>query len=194
MKFVKSMFLVLAIALGASGTALAAGQGPTDYLKSLDRQLKPLLTKADQNKGKILKIIKKMLDFDKLCKDSLGKHWDQRTAEEQKDFSKTLTALIEKNVLKRLKSTTSNEIVYDSENVSANTATVVTIVSDTSGTRPVEIEIAYMLEKQGKTWMVVDMKTDGISLVSNYRSQFNKLIEKDGWDKMMQKMKDKLAE
>lgn len=192
MKIVKSILTVVILTMGISGAAFAAG--PTDYLKSLDKQMKPLLTKADQNKGKILNIVKKMLDFDRLCKDSLGKHWATRTTEQQKDFSKTLTALIEKNVLKRLKSTKSNEIIYESEKVKKNTATVVTIVSDTSGTRPVEIEIAYTMEKKGNNWIVVDMKTDGISLVSNYRSQFNNLIEKDGWDKMMKKMKEKLAE
>jgi phospholipid transport system substrate-binding protein len=193
MKLLKSLFVVLAMTFGISATA-SANQGPTDYLKSLDRQLKPLLANADQNKDRIFKIIRQMLDFDRLCKDSLGKHWDQRSEAEQKDFSTTLTALIEKNVLKRLKNTTKSEVVYDSESVSANSATVVTIVSDTSGSRPVEIEIAYKLEKKGKKWLVVDMNTDGISLVSNYRSQFNKIIEKDGWDKMIQKMKDKLAE
>ena len=193
MKPIKILLATLVIVFGISSQALAA-EGPTDYLKSLDGQLKPLLAKADQNQDKILKIIKKMLDFDRLCKDSLGKHWETRSAEEQKDFSQTLTALIEKNVLKRLKNTKSNDVVYESEKVSGSTATVVTVVSDNSGSRPVEIEIAYTMEKKGNKWIVVDMKTDGISLVSNYRSQFNKLIEKDGWEKMMQKMKDKLKE
>ncbi|MBN2716661.1 MAG: ABC transporter substrate-binding protein [Deltaproteobacteria bacterium] len=193
MKSIQIIVAAVLITLGISGAAFAA-EGPTDYLKSLDNQLKPLLVKADQNQGKILKIVKKMLDFDRLCKDSLGKHWDTKTAEQQKDFSDTLTALIEKNVLKRLKSTKGNEIIYESEKVKGDTATVVTIVSDISGSRPVEIEIAYTLEKKGGKWIVVDMQTDGISLVSNYRSQFNSLIEKEGWDKMMQKMKDKLKE
>lgn len=193
MKSIKILIASLVMMFGISSPALAA-QGPTDYLKSLDSKLKPLLAKADQNQTKILKIIKKMLDFDRLCKDSLGKHWETRSVEEQKDFSETLTALIEKNVLKRLKNTKSNDIVYESENVKGSTATVVTVVSDNSGPRPVDIEIAYKMEKKGNKWIVVDMKTDGVSLVSNYRSQFNKLIEKDGWEKMMKKMKDKLNE
>ena len=50
------------------------------------------------------------------------------------------------------------------------------------------------MQRRGKSWRVTDMVTDGISLVSNYRSQFNKIITEDGWDVMMQKMRDKLAE
>ncbi|MBN2527134.1 MAG: ABC transporter substrate-binding protein [Deltaproteobacteria bacterium] len=193
MTTLKILLVSVFLTMSLSAAALA-DKGPTDYLKSLDGQIKPLLTKSDQNKVKILKIVKKMLDFNRLCKDSLGKHWETRTPEEQKDFTETLTALIEKNVLKRLTNTKDNEVKYESENVKGDTATVITLVSDTSGPRPVEIEIAYKMEKKGKNWIVVDMKTDGISLVSNYRSQFNKLIEKEGWDSMMKKMKDKLAE
>jgi phospholipid transport system substrate-binding protein len=50
------------------------------------------------------------------------------------------------------------------------------------------------MRKKGKGWRVTDMVTDGVSLVSNYRSQFNKIITEDGWDVLMQKMKDKLVE
>ncbi|MBN2342329.1 MAG: ABC transporter substrate-binding protein [Deltaproteobacteria bacterium] len=193
MRLFKTILAIFTLTIGISGTAFAA-VGPTEYLKSLDSEMKPLLVKAEQNKTKILKIVKKMLDFDRLCKDSLGKHWETRTAEQQTDFSKTLTALIEKNILQRLKDTKSSEIVYESEKVKGDKATVVTIVTDNSGARPVDVEIAYTMEKKGNKWIVVDMKTDGISLVSNYRSQFNNLIEKEGWDQMMKKMKDKLAE
>ena len=57
-----------------------------------------------------------------------------------------------------------------------------------------EIELVYKMEKNGNVWIVVDMETDGVSLLSNYRSQFNQIIKKDGWENMMKKMKDKLAE
>jgi phospholipid transport system substrate-binding protein len=154
--------------------------------------MQPLVAKADQNHDKILKLINKMLDFDALCKASLGKHWESHTAAQQKDFSDTLKALIEQNVIKRLKSTGSNNISYDSEKIKGETATVVTTVKDGDGPRAAQIEIAYKMAKKGGTWIVVDMETDGISLVSNYRSQFNKMIKKDGWDAMISKMKDKL--
>ena len=87
-----------------------------------------------------------------------------------------------------------HKIKYQSEEIAGSTATVVTIVSDGDGPRAQQLEIAYKLEKRGRSWVVVDMITDGVSLVSNYRSQFNKIITQDGWDAMIKKMKDKLAE
>jgi phospholipid transport system substrate-binding protein len=50
------------------------------------------------------------------------------------------------------------------------------------------------MRKKGATWIVVDMETDGVSLVQTYRNDFNKNIKNDGWEALMKKMKDKLAE
>jgi phospholipid transport system substrate-binding protein len=193
MRNLKLTIPVIAILLTFAFSAYAKS-GPQAFLQSIDKKIKPLLSDTKRNKARILKIVGQMLNFDKLCKDSLGTHWAERTPAEQEDFSKTLRALIEKNIVKRLKKTKENLITYESETVNGNSAKVVTIVKDGKGPRAAEIEIAYIMIKKGNKWMVVDMKTDGVSLVSNYRSQFNKLIKKDGWDAMMKKMKDKLAE
>jgi phospholipid transport system substrate-binding protein len=192
MKPIKQILSAIIVMMAVSPVINAAPKGPTAFLQSLDKKMQPLVAKADQNHDKILKLINKMLDFDALCKASLGKHWESHTAAQQKDFSDTLKALIEQNVIKRLKSTGSNNISYDSEKIKGETATVVTTVKDGDGPRAAQIEIAYKMAKKGGTWIVVDMETDGISLVSNYRSQFNKMIKKDGWDAMISKMKDKL--
>jgi phospholipid transport system substrate-binding protein len=168
--------------------------GPQSFLQSMDGKLKPLLGKATSNEDKVVKTVNQMLDFPSLCKASLGKHWEGKTDAQRKDFSDTLHALIEKNVVRRLKDTKGHIITYESEDVEGKTATVVTIVADGAGPRAIQTEIIYKMERRGKAWVVVDMVTDGVSLVSNYRSQFNKIIANEGWDAMMKKMKDKLAE
>ena len=186
----------LALLVLTFSNAAAAQASPMAFMKGIDGQLKPLLANAQANEKKIVKIVNKMLDFPTLCKNSLGKHWTapERTEVQRKDFTKTLHALIEKNVVARLKDTKNHVITYESEEVDGKRGTVVTIVADGPGPRAVQTEIAYKLRKQGSKWVVVDMVTDGVSLTSNYRSQFNKIITQDGWDVMMQKMRDKLAE
>ena len=179
MKHLTFILVTAILCLGVS-RPVNAGQGPKEFLQSIDKKMQPLVASADKNKKKILKLVNKMLDFDALCKDSLGKHWETRTEAELKDFTVTLKALIEQNIVKRLKSTKGNAVEYQSEKVKGNTATVVTLVRDGDGPRAAEIEIAYKMKKKGKSWIVVDMDTDGVSLVSNYRSQFNKLIKKEG--------------
>jgi len=182
---------LLAMTTAAFGAEAA---GPTEYLKSVDGKLKPLLAKAQQNEKKILKIVNGMMDFPTLCQSSLGRHWKDRTDAERKEFTDTLHALIEKNVVKRLKDTKGHIITYESEEIDGKSATVVTIVASGKGPRDTQTEIVYKLKKKGESWQVVDMVTDGVSLVQNYRSQFNKIITKDGWTVLMQKMHDKLDE
>lgn len=189
-----SLVLTAAVMVLTISQAASAQGGPQAFLQSIDKSIKPLLENASANEAKIIKIVNQMLDFKTLCKDSLGKHWEGKTDAQRKDFEDTLHALIEKNVVTRLKDTKNHKISYESEQVEGKNATVVTIVADGSGPRAVQTEISYKMQKRGKKWVVVDMVTDGVSLVSNYRSQFNKIITNDGWDVMMQKMRDKLAE
>ena len=188
--------LTITVVLLASlvGGAAVAAPSPTAFLKAKDKKLDPLLKNTDKNKGKILKIVNNMLNFDQLCKESLGKHWDTRSKAEQKDFTVTLKALIEKNLVNRLKDSKDHKIEYESEEILGSKASVVTLISSGDDPRAEKTEIEYKMQKAAKSWRVTDMVTDGVSLVSNYRSQFNKIITEDGWDVLMQKMKDKLAE
>ena len=189
------LFVALAGLLAMTTAAFGAeAGGPMDYLKSVDKKLKPLLANAQKNEKKILKIVNGMMDFPTLCKKSLGRHWKDRSEDERKEFTETLHALIEKNVVKRLKDTKNHIVTYESEEIEDKKATVVTIVASGTGPRATQTEIVYKLKKKGPKWAVIDMVTDGVSLVQNYRSQFNKIITKDGWPVLMQKMRDKLAE
>jgi phospholipid transport system substrate-binding protein len=178
---------------GFASVAQAAG-GPSDFLKSNDKKLKPLLADTNKNQKKILKTINAMMDFNALCKASLGKHWDTRSEEQQKEFSETLRALIEKNLIKRLKDSKDHIIAYGAETVNGNDAKVTTTIKAGTGPRADETEVVYKMHKKAGKWIVVDMITDEVSLVSNYQSQFNKIITEEGWDALMKKMKDKLAE
>lgn len=184
----------IAAALVLLAVSGARAETPTAFLQNIDKKVKPLLAGSAQNKDRILKLLNQMLDFPTLCKDALGRHWEGRTDAQRKEFSDTLHALIEKNVVKRLKDTRTHKVRYESEEVAGEAATVVTVVSDGDGPRATQIEIAYKLRRKGASWGVVDMVTDGVSLVSNYRSQFNKIITQEGWDAVIRKMKDKLAE
>ncbi len=190
-KFLPALVLFAAV-LGAATSARA--ETPTAFLQAIDQKLKPMLANTAANKDKILKVLNQMLDFPVLCKDALGRHWDGKTDAQRKEFADTLHALIEKNVVKRLRDTRTHKVKYESEELAGDAATVVTTVSNGDGPRAQQIEIAYKLHKVGKTWAVIDMVTDGVSLVQNYRSQFNKIITQDGWDAVIKKMKEKLAE
>jgi phospholipid transport system substrate-binding protein len=190
----KVQFVLVALMSLFVTQVVAAPNSPTAFLKAQDKKLWSLVKNTDKNQAKIVSVVGKMLDFSTLCRASLGKHWPERTEAEQKEFTDTLRALIEKNLINRLKNSKKREVTYESESVSGNNASVVTLVASGDDPRAEKIEIVYKLEKKGASWGVVDMVTDGVSLVGNYRSQFNKIITEDGWPTLLKKMKDKLNE
>lgn len=190
----RPVLFAVALFLGLAFPAAASAGPPTEFLQSVDKELKPLLAAARKNEGKIIQVVGRMLDFDRLCRDSLGKHWEGRTDAERKEFVATLRALIEKNLVNRLSDTRNHVVKYEGEEAAAGKASVTTVVAAGTGPRDAQTEIVYKMEQRGRSWVVVDMITDGVSLVQNYRSQFNKIITKDGWGAMIKKMKDKLEE
>jgi phospholipid transport system substrate-binding protein len=175
-----------------SSAAMAAK--PSAFLKKNNDKLATLLGDTQKNKNKIIKVVGKMLDFDTVCERSLGKHWEKHSDEQREEFTSTLRALIEKNLVNRLKDTRDHKVTMKSETVEGKKASVVTLIAASEEPRAETTEVEYKMIKKGLSWQVVDMVTDGISLVNNYRSQFNKIITNDGWDALMKKMKDKLAQ
>jgi phospholipid transport system substrate-binding protein len=184
---------VLVISTGFN-VAAAAETGPTSFLKSKDDSLKPLLSNARKNKEKIISTIGEMMDFDALSKASLGVNWDKRNPDEQKEFSTTLRRLIEDNLVDRLHDSKDHQVTYEDEQINKENTEgqVTTLIRVGKGKRQDEIEVVYKLRKKGASWIVVDMITDGVSLVGNYQAEFNKIINKDGFEGLMKKMKDKL--
>ena len=83
-------------------------------------------------------------------------------------------------------------VTYDGADVRGAVVTVRTIASSSSNRRAPAVSIDYQMMKVGDVWRVFDISTDGVSLVRNYRTQFNRIIERDGWDALITRMRDRL--
>ena len=80
-----------------------------------------------------------------------------------------------------------------SEDAAGSTILVKTKAKSKTDEREDAVEIVFKMAQKGAAWKVQDIVTEGVSLVSSYRSQFTKIIKKDGFPALVQKMKDKLA-
>jgi phospholipid transport system substrate-binding protein len=193
----------LAAILAAGGTEAAAptGSSPMEILKDANSKIATILKKkvavgSDAEKKqdeKIRKVVDKLLDFQLLTKSAMGKHWDGLSEDQRTELVGLLTELIQRNYIKQVHQRKDENWVveYNSEEVEDTKATVVTtvIAADRHGE---ETEVVYKMKKKAAKWVVVDILTDDVSLVRNYRSQFNKIIEKDGVDKLIEKMRSKV--
>jgi phospholipid transport system substrate-binding protein len=183
-----SMFALL----GAVGMADAGAA--TDVVKAKQTTLFELIKDSNAaNKKKVATLFDEMLDYDALAQASLGSEWAARSDAEKAEFSGLLKQLVQKAYERNLKKTLSFNIEYLGEESSNGAIVVKTKAVSKTNAREEPIEINFKMQEKGGAWRVNDIVTEGVSLVSSYRSQFTKIVKKDGFPALIKKMKDKVA-
>ena len=190
----KRILLVLTASIFMASVACA---NPTEDVKKTvdevvrivaDKEMKKNETKRRQS---LKKAIGGIFDYSEMAKRSLGKHWTPRTPAEKTQFAELFATLLENSYAGKIESYNNEKIVYIKEIVEEDHAEVKSKVV-TAGRD--EFTLDYRLFKQNGKWMVYDVIIEGVSLVSNYRSQFNKIITNNGYDKLVQKLQSKNQE
>lgn len=193
MKHLVQLFaaLLAALALTLSGPAYAGAA--TDTVKAKQTALLDLLKQGTPDaQKKIDAIFDEMLDYSTLAQASLGDEWGKRSAAEQAEFTDLLKKLVRNAYQKNLKKILGYEVDYLGEDA-ADGATLVKTKTKSKDARDEPVEINFKVAQKGGKFVVLDIVTEGVSLVGSYRSQFTKIIKKDGFPPLIQKMKDKLA-
>jgi phospholipid transport system substrate-binding protein len=166
---------------------------PTDVVKTKQSALFDLLKQGTPDSQKKLDaVFDDMLDYGSLAESSLGPEWAARSDAEKAQFTDLLKQLVRNSYQRNLKKILNFDIDYLGEEA-ADGAVVVKTKSKPKDARDEPVEINFKMMNKGATWKVQDIVTEGVSLVSSYRSQFTKIIKKDGFPALVQKMKDKLA-
>lgn len=199
--FILLLSLFVALPAVAAGPTANAKPGPgTQAVKSANEKISALLKQkpaagSKEEKelaGKVTTSVRDFLDIDELGKRAMADQWSKLSKEQQTEFLSTLRALIEDNYVRGLRSNLSYTVDYTGETTDKDGNVVVTTTVNTKRKgRPFKINIDYVLKKQGDKLKAWDVKTDGVGLVENYRTQFNKIIEKDGFGGLIAKMKKK---
>jgi phospholipid transport system substrate-binding protein len=189
---VAAVMSLLALSFAGMGSALAGGA--TDTVKSKQTALFDLLKQSTpESDKKISALFEEMLDYPTLAEGSLGSEWAARTDAEKTQFSDLLKQLVRKAYERNLKKILNFNIDYVGEDVASGAVMVKTKAKSKTDARDEPVEITFKMVQKGSAWKVSDIVTEGVSLVSSYRSQFTKIVKKDGFPALIQKMKDKLA-
>jgi phospholipid transport system substrate-binding protein len=151
--------------------------------------------KAPQNDAKRRKALKvaigRIFDFEEMAKRSLAAHWNGRSPAERKEFVQLFTTLLEKSYSGKIESYNQEKIVYLKESGDKEYAEV---RSKVVTPKRDEYTLDYRLLNKGGKWLVYDVVIEGVSLVSNYRSQFNKIITGQGYGELVRKLRTKSEE
>lgn len=189
-------FLLLIISFLFFFASWAYAGVPTDQMKlTINSVLNILknqeLGKPEKTKVKretIRKIIGDRFDFEEMTKRSLALHWRERSKEERKEFVALFSNLLEKTYIDKIETYENESILYIDEMIDGKYAVVRTKVTTKKN---IEIPIDYKLIKKVDTWLVYDIVIEGVSLVNNYRTQFNKIIRTSSYEELVEKLKSK---
>jgi phospholipid transport system substrate-binding protein len=172
---------------------------PTDQLRGqVDRVLKllddPALKAADKAKERrvaVRKVADEIFDFGETARRSLGRHWAARTPQERDEFVKLFGDLLERSYISKIELYGGEKIQYVGDKIEGDTALVSSKLLTKTGS---EVPIEYRMLKKGERWLVYDVVIEGVSLVANYRTQFNKIIQTSSFQELVKKMKTRQEE
>ena len=193
------MKTLLAVGLGLMvllRPGLAGAGAPTDQLRQTinqvlailkDPQLKGLDKKGERRK-KLEDTISTRFDFTEMAKHALGPHWQQRRPEEQQEFVKLFTGLLEDAYLDKIESYNGERVEFLNEAVDNNYAEVDTKIVGPNGQ---EFSVNYKLHQVQGEWKVYDVVIENVGLVHNYRSQFNRILAKSSFEELLKKLREK---
>ncbi len=149
-------------------------------------------SKETERREKIGILIRERFDFKEMSKRSLARHWKKISLDDQKQFVSIFSDLLEASYTGKIEGYSDEKVTYDKEKIKGKGKYAV--VSTSIVTKSVNIPIDYKLKLKNDKWWVYDVVIEGVSFVSTYRSQYNKIIIKESFAKLIEKMKTKLDE
>jgi len=197
MKLFKHIFLVIFAVCVFLPVHNAYASPVQDQLKvTIDHILEILRDPAlkgedtiEKRRASLRKVIHERFSFAKMSQLSLARHWKKRSDEEKKEFIELFGQLLEDTYISKIETYTDEKVVYVKEFVKKKKAQVNTKIV----TQTIEIPIDYRLYKtKNGSWMVYDLVIEGVSLVGNYRSQFDQILKKDTYEELLEVLKKKI--
>ena len=172
---------------------------PTDQLRSqVDRVLKILDdpemlkdSRASERRLAIRKVANDIFDFEEIARRTLARHWQARSPAEQQEFVGLMGNLLEDAYVSKIETYSGEKILYLGDSAEGDLATVRTKIVTKQGT---EIPVDYRMLSRGGRWLAYDVFVEGVSLVANYRTQFDRVIQRQSYPDLVKALRAKQAE
>jgi phospholipid transport system substrate-binding protein len=179
--------------LMVAGAVAAPGTGPRETVEMAVVRVVEVLQQPEttgraqsDRAAEIKRIARELFDFDEVSRRALSRHWASRTPEQQTEFVGLFTDLLERSYMNRIEAYAGERIVYTGEAVDGPYATVRSRVLTQ---RRTELAIDYRMHLHGGRWQVYDVLIDGVSFVSTYRSQFDRVIQAESYSALVERLR-----
>lgn len=195
-KMMRSAVYVMVLSLLLVIPAVSMAATPTETVKATVDKVVQVLNdqslkgpaREKERRAKIRAAVLNVFDFKEMAKRSLGLNWKNRSEGERKEFVDLFSDLLERSYINKIESYSGEKIVYEKESIEEDYAVVKTRFITK---RREEIPVDYKLLKEDGSWGVYDLVIENVSLVNNYRTQFNKIIRTSSYQELVRKMQNK---
>ncbi|MBU4260305.1 MAG: ABC transporter substrate-binding protein [Proteobacteria bacterium] len=190
-----SLSLTFFIFINTSVPCHAANE-PMDQLRDTVNQIVDILRRDDPGeqwvtkKEEIVKIVKSRFASHELAQRVLALNWRARTGQEKEQFVSLFSQVLETTYINRLKSYSDEEVTFKKQIVNNDKAIVYSEIVKNNQ----EIPIVYRVKDDKGQWLIYDIIIEGVSLVQNYRQQFDRIIKNEGYDGLVRRMEEKIQE
>jgi phospholipid transport system substrate-binding protein len=179
----------------ASLTRAHAG-APLDLVRTtVDRAIQilkdPELSSPDRKKERVDRLRETLVaifDYEEMAKRALGPHWRQRTPAEQQEFVKLFRDFLEKVYSDKLDLYAGQKVRFGREVIDNEFAQVESTIIRPKGE---EIAVVYKLRQVNGQWKVYDAIVENISIINNYRSQFDRVISSSSYEELVKRLRGK---
>ena len=185
--------VVLGLLTGAAG----AGE-PLDKIRETVEEVLSILgdetlqapERQELRRGKLRQAVQQRFGFEEMARRALGRHWRDLSADQRQEFVALFSDLLERSYVGRIEGTgAGSQVAYARETIADDGfASVLTVITNRLGS---QVEVEYrLLRRDGTTpWEVYEIVIEGVSLINNYRTQFNNIIHRTSYDGLVKQLR-----
>lgn len=186
---------VLAALVTLSLAPAAVAGPPTDEVRRYTEQVQRILEdpglQQDDKRDAVRKVANQIFDVTETAKRALGPHWNKRTSAEQEEFVQLFADLLERTYIAKIDLYGGERVQYTGEAVDGDYATVRAKVLSRQGN---EVPVVARMHRRGDRWLIYDITIENVSLVGNYRSQFDRIIRTSSFQELVKRLRTKRNE
>ncbi|ETX04286.1 MAG: hypothetical protein ETSY2_29630 [Candidatus Entotheonella gemina] len=195
-------WLLIGLCLAGLAGSATAGE-PQDKVKQTITEVLAILQdeslkapeQTEARRAKIRQVVQQRFGFAEMGKRALGRHWRKLKPAQRNEFLPIFSDLLERSYISKIETAVTAEkinILYTKETIDKDGYALVR--TEVENPRDLNFEIEYRLLKRDGNWEAYDIVIEGVSLVNNYRTQFNKIIRQESYEALVKKLKLKIEQ
>lgn len=185
---IAAAFVLLSVQAAAGGPATEQVKSTIDEVIRIlsDKEMKKP-ERAEERRRLLEKVIGERFSYEEMSRRALGAHWNKLDEAKRKEFVTLFQRHLSKAYAGKIEGYKGEQIHFLNERLEEGFAEVRSKIV----TEKVEIPLDYRLINKSGDWRVYDVIVDGVSLVNNYRGQFNRIIRSSSYEDLVEKLRKK---